>query len=187
MTVSALLPAVTSRLRPALRAAAWHVSLSLAVAALVAFLVFGFWFPDALRHFGWQRRFVLADCGRGRGVRPAAHAGNFNPAKPRAELVRDLALVAAIQLLALGYGVHTLSYARPVAVVYEVDRFRVVSFADLDADEAEQIPDWAQPWRFSRPRTVGIRASNTGVQPAIDQRRIPWHPPSTRLSGVSGA
>ena len=52
MTVSAesaLLPAVASRLRPALRAAVWHMCLSIAVAALVAFLVFGFWFPGALR------------------------------------------------------------------------------------------------------------------------------------------
>ncbi len=164
VTESALLPAVASRLRPALRAAAWHVCLSIAVAALVAFLVFGFWFPDALRHLAggadlfWLIVGVDVVCG------PLLTLVIFNPAKPRAELARDLALVAAIQLLALGYGVHTLSYARPVAVVYEVDRFRVVSFADVDADEAEQIPDWAQPWRFSRPRTVGIRSSSTGAE-----------------------
>ena len=164
VTVAAVFPAVASRLRSALLAAAWHLSVSIVVAGLVAFLVFGFWFPDALRHLAggadlfWLIVGVDVVCG------PLLTLVIFNPAKPRAELARDLALVAAIQLLALGYGVHTLSYARPVAVVYEVDRFRVVSFADVDADEAEQIPDWAQPWRFSRPRTVGIRSSSTGAE-----------------------
>ena len=86
MTVSALLPAVASRLRPALRAAAWHVSLSLAVAALVAFLVFGFWFPAALRHLAggadlfWLIVGVDVVCG------PLLTLVIFNPAKPRAEL-----------------------------------------------------------------------------------------------------
>ena len=164
VTVAAVFPSVASRLRSALLAAAWHLSVSIVVAGLVAFLVFGFWFPDALRHLAggadlfWLIVGVDVVCG------PLLTLVIFNPAKPRAELVRDLALVAAIQLLALGYGVHTLSYARPVAVVYEVDRFRVVSFADVDADEAEQIPDWAQPWRFSRPRTVGIRAAKSSEE-----------------------
>ena len=164
VTVAAVFPAVASRLRSALLAAAWHLSVSIVVAGLVAFLVFGFWFPDALRHLAggadlfWLIVGVDVVCG------PLLTLVIFNPAKPRAELARDLALVAAIQLLALGYGVHTLSYARPVAVVYEVDRFRVVSFADVDESEAEQIPDWAQPWRFSRPRTVGIRAAKSSEE-----------------------
>ena len=170
MSASSISPtivnAVASRFRPALWAALWHLSLSIAVAGLVAFLVFGFWFPGALRELAggadlfWLIVGVDVVCG------PLLTLVIFNPAKPRAELARDVALVAAIQLLALGYGVHTLSYARPVALVYEIDRFRVVSFADVDADadEAEQIPDWAQPWRFSRPRTVGIRSSSTGAE-----------------------
>ena len=132
----------------------------------MAVLVFGVWYPWPLyelvsgRELFWLVVGVDVVCG------PLLTLVIFNPAKPRAELARDLALVAAIQLLALGYGVHTLSYARPVALVYEIDRFRVVSFADVDADadEAEQIPDWAQPWRFSRPRTVGIRSSSTGAE-----------------------
>lgn len=168
MSASSISPtivnAVASRFRPALWAALWHLSLSIAVAGLVAFLVFGFWFPGALRELAggadlfWLIVGVDVVCG------PLLTLVIFNPAKPRAELARDVALVAAIQLLALGYGVHTLSYARPVALVYEIDRLRVVSFADLDETEAQQIPAWARPWRFSRPRTVGIRLPSSGEE-----------------------
>lgn len=164
MTPSAMLPTLTTRLGPALRAAVWHVSLSIVVAGLVAFLVFGFWFPGALRELAggadlfWLIVGVDVVCG------PLLTLVIFSPTKPRLELVRDLALVGTIQLLALGYGVHSLSYARPVALVHEVDRFRVISFADLDEAEAVHIPPWAQAWSFSRPRTVGIRASTSAQE-----------------------
>ena len=154
------------RMQRALRAAALHLGGSLLVAALAGALVFGLWYPYPYRELAGGRELFLLIVAVDVVCGPLLTLVIFNPAKPRAELARDLALVAAIQLLALGYGVHTLSYARPVALVYEIDRFRVVSFADVDADadEAEQIPDWAQPWRFSRPRTVGIRSSSTGAE-----------------------
>ena len=154
-------PAPRSRSAHALRAGALHLLLSASVAGLVALLVFGAWFPGPLRtltggaELFWLLVGVDVVCG------PLLTLVVFNPAKPRTELRRDLALVVLIQLLALGYGVHSLSYARPVALVYEVDRFRSVSFADLDEAENDQVPDWAQPWGLSHPRTVGIRKATS--------------------------
>ncbi|CAN7631637.1 hypothetical protein LJR129_004852 [Acidovorax sp. LjRoot129] len=145
----------------ALRAAAFHLSLSAAVVAIVALLVFGFWFPGPLRQLSggaelfWLIVSVDIVCG------PLLTMVVFNPTKPQSELRRDLAMVAAIQLLVLGYGIHTLSYARPVALVYEVDRFRVVSVADIDEAEADDTPSWAKPLSFSRPPTIGIRPAAT--------------------------
>lgn len=145
----------------ALRAATVHLSLSAVVAATVALLVFGYWFPGPLRELsGGAELFWLifsADvvCG------PLLTLVVFNPSKPRSELRRDLTLVGIIQLLVLGYGIHTLSFARPVALVHEVDRFRVVSVADIDEAESENTPRWAKPLGFSQPATVGIRAATT--------------------------
>lgn len=152
------------RITHSLRAATVHLLLSVAVAGLVGLLVFGTWFPAPLREvFGGGKLFWLivsvdVVCG------PLLTLVIFNPTKPRTELHRDLALVAVIQLLALGYGVNALSYARPVALVHEVDRFRVVSFADLDETEASNLPTWVQPWSLSRLRTVGIRHPRTGEE-----------------------
>lgn len=147
------------------RAAVFHLLLSAAVAGLVATLVFGVWFPSPLRELvGGTELFWLivgvdVVCG------PLLTLVVFNPAKPRAELRRDLALVALIQVFALGYGVHTLAYARPVGVVFEVDRFRALCFSDLDeADAAVHAPQWARPWSLSSPRVMGLRDATTPAE-----------------------
>ena len=44
---------------------------------------------------------------------------------------RDLTIIGAIQLGALLYGLHTVYVARPVAMVFEADRFRVVTANDV--------------------------------------------------------
>jgi hypothetical protein len=84
----------------------------------------------------------------------------FSPTKARRELLCDMALIVTIQLFALGFGLNALAQARPLAVVYEVDRFRVISLADIDESELLVAPAWLQPWAFSTPRVVGIRSSN---------------------------
>lgn len=162
--ISAAPFAFNSRSAQALRAAAIHLLLSATLAGAVAALVFGLWFPSPLRELvGGTELFWLiigvdVVCG------PLLTLVVFNPDKPHAELRRDLALVALIQLLALGYGIHTLAHARPVALVHEVDRFRVVTFSDLAEGEDATVPDWAQPWSFSRPRTVGLRSVSTSAE-----------------------
>lgn len=149
---------------PALRAALIHLMLSFACAGIVALLVFNTWFPPPFREMlGGSRLFWLIAgvdivCG------PLLTLIVFNPAKPRSELRRDLALIGMIQVLALAYGVHTLSYARPVAVVHEVDRFRVVSFADLEEADAANAPAWARPWSLSPVRTIGTRAATNSEE-----------------------
>ena len=55
----------------------------------------------------------------------------FNRAKPWSELRRDLIIVALIQISALGYGLWTVFAARPVHMVFEYDRFRVVHAVDI--------------------------------------------------------
>ena len=40
---------------------------------------------------------------------------------------RDLAVIGAIQLAGLIYGLYSVYQARPVAMVFETDRFRVIS------------------------------------------------------------
>ena len=188
-------PPIKSRSAHAVQSAAIHLLLSAAVAGVVAALVFGFWFPAPLRELvGGTELFWLivgvdVVCG------PLLTLVVFNPAKPRAELRRDLALVALIQLLALGYGIHTLAHARPVVLAHEVDRFRVVTYSDLDEDQDANVPDWARPWSLTGVRTVGLRpvansaemfasidASLQGVEPS--QRPIWWQDYALSISKV---
>ncbi|XFB08520.1 hypothetical protein AAGT13_06380, partial [Azotobacter salinestris] len=51
----------------------------------------------------------------------------FNLRKPRSELVRDLSLIALVQVLALGAGVWQVLKVRPLAVVQVFDTFYVLN------------------------------------------------------------
>jgi hypothetical protein len=140
-----------------LRASAIHLLLSCGIAALAAALVFGLWYPGAYRALsGGQSLFwliVSVDIVLG----PLLTLVVFNLKKPRAELVRDLAIIAALQLGALGYGLLTMYQARPVHLVFEVDRLRVVSAADIDPAALPQAPPGLQDLPLTGPTVIAAR------------------------------
>jgi hypothetical protein len=41
-------------------------------------------------------------------------------------------VIALVQVAALAYGVYVMSLARPVVTIFEVDRMRVISAAEID-------------------------------------------------------
>lgn len=84
----------------------------------------------------------------------------FNPAKPRRELFVDLGLVVTVQLAALCYGMWTVHQARPLYLVYEVDRFKVITLADVEPQELAQLPQALQPQLFKGPQPVGLREAS---------------------------
>ena len=110
----------------------------------------------------------------------------FDRRKPRRELVRDVSMVALMQLAGLAYGLHTVFEARPVVAALEVDRLRVVRAVDLDgADFAKAPPEFRQlPWwgvltiATRQPRQEeqfdailrGLSGVDLGMQPAF------WRP-----------
>ena len=145
------------RLHFAARYALRHLLLSLLVAMASAAVVFGLWYPAPYRqmlqvgHIYLLVLVVDVVCG------PLLTLVLYNPAKPRAELWRDLGLVVLIQLAALGYGLHTVWQARPVYLVQEVDRFKVIALPALDTDEVDKLPPALKPRWMGGPTTVAIR------------------------------
>lgn len=123
--------------RARVKAALIHLAGSLAVGLLAAALIFGLWYPwpySALA--GGTGLFVLitsVDVVMG----PVITFSIFDRRKPLRELRRDLAIVVALQLMALGYGLHTMYFARPVALALETKRFRVVT---ANAVVVEELP-----------------------------------------------
>jgi hypothetical protein len=152
------------------RAGLLHLLGSLLVAALVAALVFGVWYPHPYREMvGGTELFLLVMavdvvCG------PLLTAVMFNPAKPRKELIMDLGLVVVIQLAALAYGMYTVVQARPIYAVFEVDRFRVVTAADVDGEDwAKAKAPWSEPpWGAPLLITTRTPANNEEKLESID-------------------
>ena len=145
------------RFRLAYQVSSWHLLYSVCVALLAAALVLGLWYPFPYRDLSGGRELfllvVMVDvvCG------PLLTLVVFNPDKNRSELWRDLGLIALLQLGALGYGLHTVWQARPLFLVQEIDRFKVIAGPQLDNAAVAALSAALQPHWWKGPQTVAIR------------------------------
>lgn len=146
------------------RAAGVHLGLSALVALLAGAVVFGLWYPYPYRVIsGGQSLFwlvVTVDLVLG----PLLTWIVFDRRKPRAELVRDVSVIALLQLSALVYGLLSVYQARPVYLVHEVDRFVVVSAADVDPVDLPQATPEFQQLPRAGVRLIGVRESRSGQE-----------------------
>lgn len=148
---------ISSAWKSRLSAARIHLTLSLAVAALAAWLVFSLWYPYPYREIsGGQELFfivVVVDVIMG----PLLTLAVFNRRKPAGELRRDLAIIGLLQLAALAYGLWTVSVARPVHLAFELDRFRVVHAIDIPKGETSKAPPDLQRLPWTGPGLLSVR------------------------------
>ena len=148
------------RFKSAAKAMGWHFAGSLLVACLVAAVVFGVWFPYPYRQLAGGTELFFLIMGVDIVCGPLLTLVLYNPAKPKRELLMDLSLVVVLQLAALAYGIWTVHQARPLYLVHEVDRFKVIALADVDAAELVKLPEALQPSLFKGPQTVGLREAS---------------------------
>lgn len=151
-------------LRPRLRAAGAHLLISAAVAALAAALVFGLWYPGAFRHMAGGRGLFILVVSVDVVLGPLLTFVAFNLAKGWPHLRRDLAVIAALQLAGLAYGLHTVYEVRPVAVVFEFTRLRVVSAGDVLVEELPKARPELRRLPLTGPWTLAVRPAEAGKE-----------------------
>ena len=126
--------------RRRLQFGAIHLLISLVLAGLAFILVFFVWYPEPYwiiaGGLGLFWLLVVVDA----VVGPALTLVVASPKKDWKELKRDLAVIGVLQLMALCYGLYTIASARPVHVAFEVDRFRVVTAADIESERLAKAP-----------------------------------------------
>lgn len=133
-----------------------HLSLSAVIALLALLLVFGLWYPAPLHTaVGVTHIFLLLlliDVVLG----PLLTLLVYKVGKKT--LVFDLAVIAVLQLSALGYGLWTVAEGRPAWLVFNTDRFDLVRVLDIDARKLDEAlaeyrhPSWLGPrWVAAAP------------------------------------
>lgn len=136
------------------KAASLHLLASAFVVALSAVLVFWVWYPPPFAAMaGGSSLFVLiisVDVILG----PSLTAVVASPGKERTTLMRDVIVIVIVQLAAFGYGLYTMALARPVALAFEVDRFRVVTAADIETASLAEAPLALQTLPWTGPRLI---------------------------------
>ncbi len=146
-----------SKWKNRLKAAAVHLGISLLVAGCAAILVFGVWYPYPYREISGGRELFLLVVGVDVVLGPLVTFIVFSQTKPRTELIRDLAVVGLLQLAGLGYGLWTVHQARPVHLVFELDRFRAVHAVDVPETLLSQTPPGVDPFPLTGPTLLAVR------------------------------
>jgi len=182
-------------LRRRLRAAGIHLLISAAVAALAGGLVFGLWYPGLYRSVSGGRDLFLLVTSVDVVLGPLLTFAVFNLEKGWTHLRRDLAVIGVIQAVALVYGLQTVYVVRPIAMAFEVDRFRVIVAADIYEPELPKALPEYRSLPLTGPWLIGTRVPKAGDEhtdailmglQGIDRANRPlfWQPYSASLPDV---
>lgn len=142
----------------ALKACSLHLLLSGVLALIVGFFIFRVWYPHPYGELSGGKNIFLLLIGVDVVCGPLLMLILFDKLKSRSELLRDIGLIAIIQLAALGYGVFTVWQARPLFLVQEIDRFKVISAPDLLNSSISSLPKSLMPAWHTGPIAIAIRA-----------------------------
>lgn len=118
-------------------------------------------------YWGWYHwpGWYLADCAQVAGaltgvdlvIGPLLTFVIASPKKPRGELMRDIGVIAVLQLCALGYGTYQLWNGRPLYYAFSEDVLQLVQAYDFDAEEllwAKRAKVPLAPHWYSLPRWI---------------------------------
>jgi hypothetical protein len=101
----------------------------------------------------------------------------------KSSLKFDLAVIAALQISALAYGLYNVSLARPVYVVFTIDRFDVVTAKDLDPTDLAQVATpqfktipWGRPQFISVTSPTDVKAANKVLESALSGKDLQMFP-----------
>ncbi len=135
------------------KACAIHLLLSAAITGTVVTFMLTVWYPWPLFQAAGGSDLIFILFGVDVAIGPLITLIIFKTGKKGLKF--DLTAIALMQLAALGYGIHTLYLARPVDLVFTLDRFEVVTAKDLDPkDLAKVTRSEFQPSLLGRPRYV---------------------------------
>lgn len=140
-----------------LKAGCWHLLVSMCVAGVAAAVVLCVWYPYPYREISGGRELFLLLVAVDIVLGPLLTLIVFNPRKSWKELSLDLAVVAVFQVSALGYGLWSVASARPVHLVFEIDRFRVVHALDIPDELLKYVPNGIDALPWTGPTILSVR------------------------------
>ena len=154
-----------------LKAALVHLLISISILIISACFVFFIWYPgDYAKLSGVEKVFfylILVDCLLG----PLLTLLVFNPSKVKSVWLKDLSVISLLQISALVYGMFVVFDARPILLVFEGDRFRVVS--SLNVNKNIPKPGFlSSNGFFSRPIIIAAHLSKPGDEDYLESVKL---------------
>ena len=119
------------------KASGIHLLICGLIALTVLAVMLYMWYPQPYFEALGGKRLLMILLGVDLTLGPLITLIIYNPKKKRLKF--DLTVIAFLQLAALAYGVSVLFEARPVYLVFTIDRFEVVSAQDLMTEEMDKV------------------------------------------------
>jgi hypothetical protein len=143
-----------------------HLLATMLMAAGLAVVVFVYWFPPGLRELaGGTTLFGLLVAGL-LVSGPFVTALLYRTTKSRLALRVDVAFTGLLQVLSLLYGLNAIVQARPLALVFETDRFRLITYADIPLQALPPLTEWISPWSLDGLIMASIRGPSSAEERA---------------------
>lgn len=146
-----------SPLKSRLLAAGVHFGISVAIAALAAWLVFEIWYPYPYREISGGRELFFIVVTVDVILGPLLTLAVFDVKKSAKTIRLDLAVIGCVQLAALLYGLWTVMVVRPVHLAYEMDRFRAIHAIEIPEEELKLAPPEFQRLPLTGPTLLSLR------------------------------
>jgi len=130
-----------------------HLLTSAILVGVACGLVLVFWYPAPVAKLEGVYQILLVMACVDVCAGPLCTLVAAAPTKSRPALARDLAVIATVQLAALGLAVYTAAIARPAFIVYSVGQFEVEHANELTPEALAKAADPAfatAPWRGPR-------------------------------------
>jgi len=119
------------------KASGIHLLLSAAIAIAVVAFMLTVWYPWPLFEAAGGSGLILILVGVDVTLGPLITLIIFKAGKKGLRF--DLTVIALVQLAALAYGIYTFYLARPVYLIFTLDRFELVTAKDLDPKDLATV------------------------------------------------
>lgn len=124
-----------------LRASLIHLACSALVAAFAMAVIFFIWHPGAIAPLQGISQLVIVLIAVDVVLGPLMTLILFTPHKAHHLLKLDLGIIASLQITALLYGLFSIFMARPVYVVFNIDRFTIVTAGEIVQESLARTQD----------------------------------------------
>ncbi|WP_168381551.1 MFS transporter [Acinetobacter indicus] len=139
-----------------------HLSISFLIALLIVGLVFFIWYPSPLASAVGVTQIFLMMLAIDVIVGPLLGWLVYKEGKKTLKF--DLAVIIAIQIAALCYGVYSIEQGRPAWLVFHADRFELVRKNDILLENIDQAQPKFQHVSWSKPQFVAVKTAESSQQ-----------------------
>ncbi len=159
------------RVNKRLKFAMTHLGISICVGLLLVCLVFLLWYPSPLNQATGVLNIFLMMLFIDIILGPFLSWFVYREGKKT--LVFDLIIIIALQISALAYGVYNIMQARPVWIVYSVDRFDLIRYNEIynknivHASPEFRQPSWFKPQYVATQFSVDLKQRETEMFEAV--------------------